>query len=175
MIAVFVCTQNDTMWKGKVYHKGQLYDGPWEDSPVNQLGWGQRPPLPSEISPNDNLGLGGRTSVSWRRGGSTPTVQPVVVGRDPLRDELIIDEEATRQRQIDVDEVNRRLNPPPTADENRKRQIEYWQLADPSLFEDYLEQFPEEAVRLGFVNPAPEEVQDISTELTPTPPGEPVA
>ncbi|MBA7569529.1 hypothetical protein ES708_11269 [subsurface metagenome] len=155
-----------------------IWEGDIQDAPVDQPGWAQREPSPAELSPNDNLGIGGRMTMNWRKPTSALEVAPVVVGRDPLRDEPIIDEEATKRREIDLDEVNRRLMPKESStDEKRKRELEYWQWAAPSMFADFIEQCPEEAARLGFqresVGSTPEEVQDIPIEQTPTPPVEP--
>lgn len=180
MLAVFVCVEDGVVWRGRVYGGGEVYDGPWEESPVDQPGWAQREPNPAELSPDDTLGLGGRQTMNWRKiTTAMPDVEPVVAGFDTLHDEPIIDEEATEQKELVVDKANREGMPEPRPDESIRRQLEYMREADPDWFADFLKRCPEEAERLGFLRgkskgSTPEEVRDISTELTPTPPADPV-
>jgi len=147
-----------------------IWEGDLQNSPVREKGWAQRALLPSENSPHDNLQLGGRVFVHWRTGPPVPTVAPVVTGFDYLHDEPVVDEEATKAKQLEIDEMINRSLPKVSKEEHRKRHLAYLQWAAPSQFSDFLEQYPEEAVQFGFLKG--EEVEttpEPAVEVEPTP------
>lgn len=73
-----------------------------------------------------------------------PTPGPAVVGHDVLRDEPIIDEEATHHLRALVDEINMRGRPVISKEEHWRRQLEYLRRFAPEQYQDYVDQHPEE-------------------------------
>jgi hypothetical protein len=144
--AIFVCVaENEHM--GRTYYPGEWYEGPLEDSPVDKVGWAQREPLPSEAAPNEGSGLSGKnTEAEWRPAREAVTVAPVVVGFDLLHGEEIVDQEATRMKQLEVDMVRRGLWPQPTKEEHWQRHLSYLREHVPEMYQEWVRTHPDDAL-----------------------------
>jgi hypothetical protein len=108
-----------------------------------------------------------RGRVSWLKQQPIPTPGPMVVGRDQLRGELTIDQEAGRRQANAIFEANHPISPDQREEEARRkhwrRQMEILRRDSPGDYADYIRRHPEDAI--DPLPPRPAKVQ--SSALAP--------